>query len=80
MERVRALIEQHRCNFCHQKNYSGDENAPRLAGQRQDYLLKAMREYKNNSRRGYDSSMADVLFSVSEEQMTDLAYFFSRLR
>jgi cytochrome c553 len=80
MERARALIEQNRCNFCHQKNYSGEENAPRLAGQREDYLVKAMREYKNNTRRGYDAAMADVLYAISDEQILDLAYFLSRLR
>jgi cytochrome c553 len=79
-ERARALIEQHRCNFCHTGNYSGGENVPRLAGQREDYLVKALREYKNNTRRGYDASMADVLFPVSEEQLLDLAYFLARLR
>ena len=26
MERARELIEQHRCNFCHQRNYSGEQN------------------------------------------------------
>lgn len=36
MERARALIEQHRCNFCHQGNYSDEQNVPRLAGQRED--------------------------------------------
>jgi cytochrome c553 len=80
MERARALIEQHRCNFCHQGNYSGEENVPRLAGQREDYLVKALREYKNNTRRGYDASMADVLFLISDEQILDLAYFLARLR
>jgi cytochrome c553 len=79
-ERARALIEQHRCNFCHTGNYSGGENVPRLAGQREDYLVKALREYKNNTRRGYDASMADVLFPVSDEQLLDLAYFLARLR
>ncbi len=80
MERARALIEQHRCNFCHQGNYSGEQNVPRLAGQREDYLVKALREYKNNTRRGYDASMADVLYQISDEQILDLAYFLSRLR
>ncbi|HSQ13184.1 MAG TPA: hypothetical protein VLM90_09200 [Candidatus Deferrimicrobium sp.] len=80
MTRARALIEQHRCNFCHQGNYSGEQNVPRLAGQREDYLAKAMRKYKNNTRRGYDASMADVLFTVTNEQILDLAYFLSRLR
>jgi hypothetical protein len=31
------------------------DNVPRLAGQREDYLLKSLRAYKENSRRGYDA-------------------------
>lgn len=80
MERARAIIEQHRCNFCHQGNYKGEQNVPRLAGQREDYLTKAMRNYKNNTRRGYDASMADVFYQISDEQVSDLAYYLSRLR
>ena len=80
MERARALIEQHRCNFCHNRDYSGEQNVPRLAGQREDYLAKALREYKSNRRRGYDASMADVLYPISNEQILDLAYFLARLR
>jgi cytochrome c553 len=80
MERAQAVIEQHRCNFCHNQDYSGEQNVPRLAGQREDYLAKAMREYKDNSRRGYDASMADVLYPISDEQILDLAYFLARLR
>ena len=80
MERARALIEQHRCNFCHQGNYSGEQNVPRLAGQREDYLVKALREFKNNTRRGYDAAMADVLYLISDEQIPDLAYFLARVR
>jgi cytochrome c553 len=80
MEQARLLIAEHRCNFCHQGNYSGEQNVPRLAGQREDYLVKALREYKDNTRRGYDASMADVLFPISDEQILDLAYFLARLR
>jgi cytochrome c553 len=76
----RTIAEQNRCNFCHQTNYSGDRNVPRIAGQREDYLVKALREYKNNTRRGYDASMADVLYSVTDEQILDLAYFLARQR
>ena len=80
IERAQGLIEQHRCNFCHNRDYSGEQNVPRLAGQREDYLVKALREYKNNTRRGYDASMADVLYLISDEQILDLAYFLARLR
>ena len=58
----------------------GQQNVPRLAGQREDYLAKALREYKDNSRRGYDASMADVLYHISDEQIADLAYFLARPR
>jgi cytochrome c553 len=80
MQRARAIIEQNRCNFCHNRNYSGEQNVPRLAGQREDYLVKALREFKSNTRRGYDASMADVLYSISDEQILDLAYYLSRFR
>jgi cytochrome c553 len=80
VDKARSLIEQHRCNFCHKADYSGGENVPRLAGQREDYLVKALRDYKSNARRGYDASMADVLYPISDEQLLDLAYFLARQR
>jgi len=80
MERGRTLAAQNRCNFCHQADYSGGQNVPRLAGQREDYLVKTLREYKNDTRRGYDASMADVLYSISDERLPDLAYFLARFR
>src|SRR5262249_58408499 len=52
-ERARALIQRNRCNVCHTPNFAGVENVPRLAGQREDYLVKSLRGYKDNSRRGY---------------------------
>jgi cytochrome c553 len=80
LERARALIQQNRCNFCHNQDFSGDQNVPRLAGQREDYLVKALREYKSNVRRGYDASMADVMYPVTDADVLDLAYFLARLR
>ena len=80
LERARALIQQHRCNFCHNQDFSGEQNAPRLASQREDYLAKALREYKSNARRGYDAAMADVLYPVTDADILDLAHFLAHLR
>ena len=79
-EGARALIEQHRCNFCHKQDFSGEQNAPRLAGQREDYLLKALRDYKNNTRRAYDAAMADVMHPLTEANLQELSHYLSRLR
>ena len=78
MDKARALSQQHRCNFCHQANYAGQENVPRLAGQREDYLLKALRGYKDNSRRGYDAQMSEVVYDLKDEDFVELAYFLAR--
>jgi cytochrome c553 len=80
MEKARALAVQNRCNFCHQANYQGAENVPRLAGQREDYLLKALRSYKDNSRRGYDAQMSEVVYAMKDEDFVELAYFLSRTK
>jgi cytochrome c553 len=80
LQRAQALIHQNRCNSCHNTDFSGKDNVPRLADQREDYLAKTMREYKDNSRHGYDGTMAEVLQPVTVEQIADLAYFLARVR
>jgi cytochrome c553 len=80
MQRGEALAQQNRCNSCHNTDFSGKDNVPRIADQREDYLAKTMREYKDNSRHGYDGSMAEVLQPVTTEQIADLAYFLARVR
>jgi cytochrome c553 len=80
MERGRALITQNRCNSCHKLDLSGQENIPHIADQREDYLVKTLREYKNNTRHGYDASMAEVLAPVTDAQIVDLAYYIARFR
>ena len=80
MQLGRALVQQHRCDTCHNLDLSGKENVPRIANQREDYLAKTLAEYKDNSRHGYDASMADVMGPVSAQQITDLAYYIARVR
>jgi cytochrome c553 len=80
LEQVRVLIEQNHCNICHRADFSGQENVPRLADQREDYLLKTMRDYKSGARHGYDATMAEVLQPISDAELVDLAYYLSHLR
>jgi cytochrome c553 len=80
LQRAQALVQQHHCNSCHNADFSGKDNVPRIADQREDYLLKTMREYKDNSRHGYDGTMAEVLQPVTPEQIADLAYYLARFR
>jgi cytochrome c553 len=80
MARARALVEANRCNFCHTPTFAGQDNVPRIADQREEYLVKALRGYKDNSRHGYDSSMADVVAPITDAQILDLAYYIARVK
>jgi cytochrome c553 len=76
--RGQTLVRQYRCDFCHNPDLAGRENVPRIAGQREDFLTKTMREYKTNVRAGYDASMADVLQPITDAEIVDLGYFAAR--
>src|SRR5690348_14137260 len=78
-ERARALVAQNRCNICHTATFAGQDNVPNIADQREDYLVKALRGYKDNSRHGYDATMAEVMAPISDEQILDLAYYIARV-
>jgi len=80
MQKALAIINANHCNSCHKPDFSGSDNVPRLANQREDYLTKTLREYKDNTRHGYDGTMADVMGSVTSEQIPDLAYYISRVK
>ena len=56
------------------------QNVLRIANQREDYLAKTLREYKDNTRHGYDGTMADVMGSVTPEQIGDLAYYIAQVK
>ena len=80
LARGRALVAQNHCNFCHRADFSGQENVPRLADQREDYLLKALRDYKKGARPGYDATMAEVLQPLGDAEFADLAYYLAHWR
>ena len=78
--RAQAVIAKNHCSSCHNPDFSGREQMPRLAGQREDYLLKALRDYKSAQRPGYDATMDEVIRPVTEQDIVDLAHYLARLR
>lgn len=75
------LAVEHRCRSCHGNNYAGNGPAARLAGQREDVLLKALNDYKSGARVAPGvASMADVVYDLSEADMKALAHYMATLR
>ena len=68
-----------RCASCHTDSYAGTKAVARLAGQREEYLLKALHDYKQSKRVGTQAVMSDVAYPLSEEEMTALAHYLAHL-
>jgi cytochrome c553 len=69
-----------RCASCHTDTYAGTKAVARLAGQRKDYLLKALHDYKSGARSGGGmAAMAEVAYPLSEEEITALAHYLAHL-
>jgi cytochrome c553 len=69
-----------RCASCHTDTYAGTKAVARIAGQREEYLLKALHDYKSGVRSGGGmAAMADVAYPLSEEEITALAHYLAHL-
>jgi cytochrome c553 len=80
IEKGRAAAQRHRCGFCHNPDMSGHDQIGRIGAQREDYLIKALREYKSGERRGYDPAMVEVARAISDEEITDIAHYLAHWR
>lgn len=79
-ERGRDVAAKNRCASCHEKTYSGREQMPRLAGQREDFLAEVLLQYRQNKRPGGDTMMNAALHGIPEADFKALAHYFSRLK
>ena len=72
------LALQHRCRSCHADDFNGFRAAARLSGQREDVLLKALRDFKSGNRVGSGvASMADATFELSDADMQACSHYLA---
>jgi cytochrome c553 len=77
----KSAVAAGRCISCHGDNFAGSKAVARIAGQREEYLAKALHDYKTGARVGGGvAAMAEVGYSLTDEQISALAHYLSRLR
>jgi cytochrome c553 len=74
------LSKEMRCGICHLPTFVGREQIPRLAGQREDFLLSSLQQFRNNQAMGRDSNMAASVQGASDEDLRALAHYLSRVQ
>jgi cytochrome c553 len=64
-----------RCGSCHLPTLAGQQQIPRLAGQRIDYLIFTLRSYRDNPRHGADTAMSANIAGASNDDIVALAHY-----
>jgi cytochrome c553 len=68
------------CTNCHGDHFEGVDNIARLAGQREDYVYEALRDFKSGARTATGAAgMAEVVYPLGDEEMKALAHYVSGL-
>lgn len=80
-EAARSKISM--CMGCHsikgyKANFPSVYHVPKIAGQNAEYLLAALKEYANGARTF--PTMRAIAESLSEQDMADLAAYYSTLK
>ncbi len=77
-KRGRQIADSRHCGQCHLPDYRGRAQMPRLAAQREDYLVDTMKSYRDGKRTGADTTMIDVLDGLSDPDIAALGHFLAR--
>jgi cytochrome c553 len=77
--RGQDIADRLQCASCHNPDYSGRRQMPRLATQREDYLILAMRAYKAERRVGQLAVMPEIMRAISDADIPAVAHFFAYL-
>ena len=75
IQRGSELASAMRCGSCHLPTLAGQDQMPRLAKQRVDYLIHSMKSFRDNTRSGADTLMSNVLIGTSDADLAALAHY-----
>jgi cytochrome c553 len=72
------LAADRHCAQCHMTTFTGQGEVPRLAGQHEEVLVKALHDYQHGLRRGRGNViMPEIAYSLNEDDIHNLAHFMS---
>ena len=68
-----------KCASCHQNNYRGKKEVPRLSRQKRVYLVKQLKDYRDGKRTNDNGVKTAEVKNLTDEQITALTHYFSGL-
>jgi cytochrome c553 len=74
-QRGGEVLAQRRCTTCHLRTLGGQQQVPRIAKQRIDYLIVALKSYRDGQRPGADTAMNAPVAGASDADIEGLAHY-----
>jgi cytochrome c553 len=74
-----ALIGPRHCATCHVSDFGGRAQIPRVAAQREEFLARAMTEYRDGRRAGADPQMNGAVVGLSNADIAAIAHYLAHL-
>jgi cytochrome c553 len=69
------VLEERRCTSCHLRTLAGQDQVPRIAKQRIDYLIMSLKSYRDTQRPGADTAMSAPIAGASDADVEALAHY-----
>jgi cytochrome c553 len=79
VKRGQQIATQQRCGSCHLPTLAGQEQMPRVAKQRIDYLVDTLKSYRDNPRPGADTAMSPPVGGLRDDDLAALAHYAASL-
>ena len=73
------IATRRRCSSCHLPSLAGQEQMPRLARQRIDYLVETLKSYRDGPRPGADTAMSAAIAGATDADLAALAHYAASL-
>jgi len=73
----KKLAAELNCASCHQKNYRGNKEIPRLSRQKRVYLAKQMKDFRDGTRTNDNGVKMAEAKNLTDDQIEALSHYFA---
>jgi cytochrome c553 len=75
----KAKADETLCTMCHLGGFAGQNEIPRVAGQRYDYIVQQLRDFKARTRTNDAGNMTSVAQTLSDADIENLGHYLASL-
>ena len=76
----KAKADETLCTMCHLGGFMGQNEIPRVAGQKYEYIVAQLKAFKDRTRTNDAGNMTSVARTLSDQDIENLGHYLAGLR